>query len=550
MSVTEAGFADARAVTSSLRPRSTLPSRALPLAMFLGCVAFFCIGLGRGPHPDELHHVLAARSMAAGGPPAIADGIYTRGLAYTWLVARSFEVFGVGIAASRVPSILFMAALATFLFVWLRREAGEPAAWIGGILFMLSPFTVEVAQFSRFYAPQALAFFVAVALIYRIAGTPSREHRRWPLLLGAGSWLAIALYLQVTTVFGIVAILAWLSWAVVVPRLKGAGVARSRFVTLGLATSVLGAIALALLWDAGLLAAAWYEYRYVPTFAQSTRDDVGFYFKQYIILYPVLWLATPLLVTAAGRRWPGPTTLAISVFVVSFVLASFGGYKGMRYIAFAQPFLFAVWGMGLAALLASSAVPVARLRRRLGASGLLALLLVAVAVNPFWVRSAALMADVTLPGEQPNPDWELARPALVPRLAEADVVVSTEELGTLYYLGRYDVRFSPSKLGELTPDQRHEFGIDHRTGRAVIATPDSLDLVIGCYASGIIVGPSEGWGRQRFVDGGVIAVIERGARRIELPPEANLFAFDWRRTTPLRPDAECRMVRDALHTAG
>ena len=46
------------------------------------------------------------------------------------------------------------------MFAWLRREAGPRAAWIGAVLFGISPFAVDMAQFCRFYALQSLAMFV------------------------------------------------------------------------------------------------------------------------------------------------------------------------------------------------------------------------------------------------------------------------------------------------------------------------------------------------------------------------------------------------------
>ena len=111
-------------------------------------------------HPDEYYHILAAQGLLATGEPRIAEGIYTRVYLHTWLVAQSFALFGESLAASRVPSLLATAALVVVMFVWLRREAGNLAAWIGAGLFAISPFAVDVAQFCRFYALQALAMFV------------------------------------------------------------------------------------------------------------------------------------------------------------------------------------------------------------------------------------------------------------------------------------------------------------------------------------------------------------------------------------------------------
>ena len=119
------------------------------------------------------------------------------------------------------------------------------------------------------------------------------------------------------------------------------------------------------------------------------------------------------------------------------------------------------------------------------APGLLvaAAVLFLVAANPAWLRSVSLLADITVPPEQPRPNWPLARPQLEPWLAQADVVVTTEA-ATLYFLGRYDIRFSPSKMGELELGQRHEFGLDYRTGRPVISTLEFLERVLGLLSVG------------------------------------------------------------------
>ena len=86
-------------------------------------------------------------------------------------------------------------------------------------------------------------------------------------------------------------------------------------------------------------------------------------------------------------------------------------------------------------------------------------------------------------------DWRAARTALAPWTKGADVMITTEELGAIYFLGRSDVRFSRSKFGELRPDQKFEFGIDQRTGRPIISRPESVELLIRCFSKGFIVGP-------------------------------------------------------------
>ena len=41
-----------------------------------------------------------------------------------------------------------------------------------------------------------------------------------------------------------------------------------------------------------------------------------------------------------------------------------------------------------------------------------------------------------------QPDWAAARDPLAPWLADAAIVLTTNELSALYYLGRYDVLIS------------------------------------------------------------------------------------------------------------
>ena len=64
-------------------------------------------------------------------------------------------------------------------------------------------------------------------------------------------------------------------------------------------------------------------------------------------------------------------------------------------------------------------------------------------------------------------------------------MLTTNELSALYYLGRYDVLVSKSRLSEIRDGG--EFSLDPRTGRPVIATPKSLALIMDCYPDGLIV---------------------------------------------------------------
>ncbi|MBK6452523.1 MAG: hypothetical protein IPF84_08295 [Proteobacteria bacterium] len=101
-----------------------------PLTVFACALLLFSLNLDRPPDPDELHHVLAAQHLLETGRPMIADGEYWRGILHTWMVAISYQAFGEGLSSARFPAVLLAALVAPALFLWVRREAGNTAAWL------------------------------------------------------------------------------------------------------------------------------------------------------------------------------------------------------------------------------------------------------------------------------------------------------------------------------------------------------------------------------------------------------------------------------------
>ena len=77
-----------------------------------------------------------------------------------WLIAASYRVLGVSLAAGRLPGVL--ASLATVLAasLWVRRRRGERAAWIAAVALL---FIYGFWTFSRYFAADAL-FTLAITL--------------------------------------------------------------------------------------------------------------------------------------------------------------------------------------------------------------------------------------------------------------------------------------------------------------------------------------------------------------------------------------------------
>ena len=529
------------ASTAARQREGSIAAWAAPVALFAAACLLYSINLGRMAHPDEYHHILAAQGLLATGEPRIAEGLYTRVFLQTWLVAQSFNLFGESLAAARVPSLMATALLAALLFAWLRHEAGARAAWIGAVLFGVSPFAVDMAQFCRFYALQGLAMFVTAIVVFAaVKAPPDPPWHRVALFALALCPLMLAVYLQPTSLLGSLGLGVWAVGAIALPWLADHGVPRSRKLAaiLGLAVAALVASGLAL--GTGIAADLWRQYNWAPLFNQRGSDQFWYYHGWYSLLYPSLWPLTGLLGLFAVTVRPMAGSMALCVFAVGFLLNSFAASKSLRYIAYAQPFLFVVWGIALAALWPHLLGFVRMVRARLvggvgglgGGARLVGALLAGamgflVLANAATIRTVALLADVTVPPEQPRTNWPEAREALEPWLERADIVVTTEELGHLYFLGRYDVRFSPSKLGEFGKLEQREFGLDYRTGRPVIGTRESLERILECYPRGIIVGPAAHWGRPELINGDLGALITAHAQPLELPRRSQLRAYVW-----------------------
>jgi hypothetical protein len=526
----------------------------VPCVLFLAACALYGIHLDRLPHPDELYQILAAQGLLATGEPRIAEGLYTRAYAQTWLIAQSLALAGDNLIAARLSSVVGIAATVTLLFVWLRSVAGPAAAWTAALLFALSPFAVLTAQFARIYGVQSLAFLAGSLCLYQAASATGPLWRRAAWALVALPPLLLALHLQPTTLLGCVGLGLWLAGAVGLPWLRDPAVParRKQLVLLGLVAA--GALVLLAAVATGLLAGLWHSYRWTPLFNREQQDSFWFYHLWYTLLYPSLWPLTGLLALVAIAVHPRAGSMALLVFAVGFLLNSFAGPKSLRYIAYAQPFLFVLWGIGLVSLWPVLVRALGELAGRLEAItrpafpwvGGLGRLLVAGALlflafaNPAWLRTATLLAEIDLPGEAPPADWLAAKDRLQPWLAQADVVVTTEELGALYYLGRYDIRFSPSKLEEVDDsNERREFGADPRTGRPLIATPESLALAFDCYDRGLFILLSRQWGFAHLFSPAVRELILARTVPVELPRASHMMAYRWERPAGTPKPAAC-----------
>jgi hypothetical protein len=355
--------------------------------------------------------------------------------------------------------------------------------------------------------------------------------------------LDLAIWQQKTSLVGIIGVAVW-ALGLAVRRVYFDPMT-SRTLRRGLAIALIltGSLVILAGYQTNTFEWAWANYRTTPLFNMDTRHEFWFYHVRFLIFYPTLWPLVGILGLLAAVRSPKFAWFAISVFGISFLLMSFAGSKNTRYISFAPPFLAILWGVGLAyaypllsrfaeatrtRLIETFSLP-PRLRDLTGNTAVILALAIVVLMNPFWLRTATVIGNVALPGETPVTEWRLAHDALASWIADADIMITTEELGAIYFLGRSDVTFNPSKLQELALDQIKEFGIDYRTGRPIISRPESLEQLIACFERGILVSPVERWHNPIKINKAVQIVLEKYANPIKVPKESYLYAWGWER---------------------
>jgi len=143
-------------------------------------------------------------------------------------------------------------------------------------------------------------------------------------------------------------------------------------------------------------------------------------------------------------------------------------------------------------------------------------------------------------GEGFSAGWPAAVPQLEPWVHEADVVLTSNELYMLYYLGRADIVVSKERLGEL-PDT--EFQRDPRTGLPVVSRPDTLELIMACYPKGVLVTDTiKGWQAPTVIDAKTSDLIASRMRPIELASRLRIKAFHWHIPIGGEPPPDCAAI--------
>ena len=516
--------------------------------LFVASVLIRLVGLDHLPRNDELYTSLAASGWLADGVPRIADGIYDRAQLYTMLVANFFGAFGESLIVARLPSVIAGSLLVVVVFAWTRAVAGVLPAWIAALFVCLSPLSIQLSQYARFYALQALMFWLGAIGIYALVENRHRWRTSLPIAAGTAICLALAFHLQPLTAIGLIGIAVWLGLFIVVPWVWSQR-SHPRRLWLIVAAGALLLVGALLFIESGIAEQLWQRLREAPLHAMRRRNQVWFYQLELIERYPVLWPIFPFLALAAIAARPRPAIFSFCIFVVAFGALSLAAMKHFNYIIFALPFLFVLWGISLATVgavvwrwtLTVTDQAVARVApglppRAISWSLITAGLLFLLVSNGAPARTLLKPFGIALTADETSIDWRPAAAALRPWLEQTQIVLTPNDMHALYYLGDYDVAVNPSRLSEV--EGGGEFSLDPRTGRPVIGTAASLRLIMSCYANGVLIADETTFPLPWLGSQPVTELIRSTMTPIELPAQRGLFAFHWDRSGAA-PAPEC-----------
>lgn len=503
---------------------------------------------------DEFYHILAAQSWIERGTLAIADGSpYERARAFTWAVAASMRLFGDTLVAARLPSVLFGALWVTLIFVWVRRVAGGWAGWIAALLLCFDPHAIGLSQVARMYSMHGLFFWFGAAVVFDVVTNGNSHRKRLVSAAAGGAAFALAFHLQIITVIGLASLAAWPVLRILVKRVGESRRNRFKLSAAVMAGLLLGALLSTMNVGTELLL----RYHSVNARQSLLGLDPRYYYWWLVSSYPVLLALLPFAVLVGMRRNRSLTLYCASFFAIAFVLHSAAASKQVRYLHYALPAVFIIWGLAAAELiprvmnLATEAattlaravriIPV-RMAHRLILFGA-ALFLVATSPSvPEAVRLS--VPGLARPSYGTN-YWRKVERRLEPLMTGDRIVVSTVIPQTLFFLDRGDVEVGLNfRRGPMAPD----FSDDWRLGVPVITTLPALEALVRCNESGLLVVHRPYWRRPWGVTSGMADFAEQAMTRVAVGDvRGELRAYQWERPPGPTPVESCKPYRPPFH---
>ena len=141
---------------------------------------------------DEALYVNAAIRITQDGdwltPKLLGRPFFLKPPLLMWLSALSIRIFGLSLMAVRLPSLIFGAAGATAVFVWIARSRSIPAGLFGSAVLVMSPLW---QTFSRLCYTDMLAGSCSALALVALSIDPALERRATAVWFGVFSGAAV-----------------------------------------------------------------------------------------------------------------------------------------------------------------------------------------------------------------------------------------------------------------------------------------------------------------------------------------------------------------------
>ncbi len=498
------------------------------------------------PFVDELNHIFAARSLLQRGVLETVPGVaYTRASPFTYLVAGSFALFGDGLWQARLPALLAGAGLVAAVFLWVRREGGRLAAWTAALLLCFTPVTIDFSRMTRFYTLHALVFWLGTVLIYRLVTAERLDRWLLPRAVAAGACFALARRLHLTSTIGIPIVGLW----VLLARGRDAvSLIRRYRVAQALALLVFGLVCWLVVSG---IRSGWFNayllvFRYADLWAAAEIGNRWYYFDYLLADWPTLWTLLPVLAAVALWYRPAAASLCLVIFGAAFLVHSSGAWKNIRYLFYALPMFFALVGLAAGAIVPPLHRMLTELLHR-RVAGLERNPRIAVALSVVGLIAAAAFAGLGNPavdeawqdlnGKDRDTGWAAAR-KLAPVIDSSAVFLASSALQALYYFNRVDYGLAATDL-QLPSGVQGEFSRSIVYGRPVVSTAQSLEQILECYPSGLVLVEKYHWRKRWAVTPDAADFLTRHTDSLALPPAWRMLAFRWQHGAQRRRPADC-----------
>jgi len=526
------------------------------ISLFIVSLFVYSFNLNHGLYVDELYHMLPAHSVLTEGTLRVANGEYVRVELYTRFIALLFGIFGESVEVARISSSITASIFISTVYFVMSWAVGKKEALLTALVLIVLPSSIYIAQFIRFYALHQLVFFIGAFGVYVLATTKLNVLRFTGGLILTVCAIAFSCYLQISSLIAFIAISLWLVIYLTNQNLNIA--TRTKLgvrVLLFLLISGLFVLLFLILQDTASTLIA--SFRWTAPWNSENTDNYLYYYRLFRYQFSSLWALFPIACILAIINKPKPAFFFVCVFTVSLLIFSMGGMKAERYVVFLYPFFIGIWAivgtlmfskLRLLIIESFSALPyltLSQYAKKQVANVLLSIACLFLALSNHVLPTSFHILNGNQYYHEVG-DWSLSNEIVQPLVDSASVVLTTNDVESLYYFKSYDYVFSSFRLNEAagkTVDEFvDEFTVDVRTGLPVISKLESLELILKCYSRGVFLGDEKKW----FQDGlglgkNGVDLLSKYAKRIELDPRSLLVVFSWE-SKKLLPKKECQRV--------